>query len=204
MASAPRPGKGCFCCRGSLTTVWFRLVGERRTGLKTQFDATVESCPLRGTGEAGTRQVCLCSITEAKGASRAVLCRRNSGGGAERALFDPPSDDNWLTELKFTSYQDSRPRGSNPIPTPTSTHTPEAKRKLPQIALKCGFGHVARAFPLWSLWVGLAGPTAQTREAPRGVLSFVWSLPWQRSIFGGDVRHAFPCGIFLSIDRPPA
>ena len=37
-----------------MSTVWFHLVGERRTGLKTQFGATVEGCPLRGTGEAGT------------------------------------------------------------------------------------------------------------------------------------------------------
>ena len=40
--------------RHSVSTVWFHLVGERRTGLKTQFGATVEGCPLRGTGEAGT------------------------------------------------------------------------------------------------------------------------------------------------------
>jgi hypothetical protein len=40
--------------RHIVSTVWFHLVGERRTGLKTQFGATVEGCPLRGTGEAGT------------------------------------------------------------------------------------------------------------------------------------------------------
>ena len=40
--------------RHSVSTVWLHLVGERRTGLKTQFGATVEGCPLRGTGEAGT------------------------------------------------------------------------------------------------------------------------------------------------------